>query len=135
MASSLEPPLAVYRLGAMRVIAVIIAVVLFTTACSRSSHRAAQHPTASSTAPSAVDAGELCRTALRGRTVLNSLGTNVGEVRAVRVGPGGRPGAGAFTTSGESEPAAWCWLGKPRSYTLYGVGPHGESVRIEGLAG
>jgi hypothetical protein len=84
-------------------------------------------------------AASLCAHALH-RSVGSQAITTVGAVRRLSVGgppplnsgdgsiTGEYPAHGAFGTSADSAPAAWCWVRQGSWWAAYGVGPDGSAV-------
>jgi hypothetical protein len=79
--------------------------------------------------PSGTIAVRLCSAALH-RDIGSASSTSVGAIRQAHgAGPMGyQPALGAFSGSPPGAPGAWCWVGDGQRWTIYGVGPSGESV-------
>lgn len=94
----------------------------------------------SSGSPSASSAGTdqtamaVCENALRA-PVATAMGTTVGEIRALTIGPGARPAEHAFAGLPSSSPAAWCWTGGSGEYVAYGATPDGQKIMLAAIGG
>ncbi len=107
-----------------------VAVVAFGASLAATEASAPTRPVPSVLHPTASD---LCHAAL-GSRALNAKLTTVQAVRAVRIGPGLAPALHAFPATPLSQVAAWCWTGRPGSYSLYAVAGSRKLVRVEGVA-
>lgn len=125
-----------YRPKIVKARVVVVGLVILSAACS---HPAKRSSGSSTTVPqvivAAVSPREMCKHALGAGVALNVRVASVEEVRAVRIGPGYRPAKNAFPRAAPTDRAAWCWTGRPGSYTLIAVGPTGTTKRVEGLHG
>ncbi len=80
--------------------------------------------------PLNASAGDRCRSALRGRVVLNAAALPDGAVAEMR----NLHGRGTATSRHrDRESAVWCWTGRPNNYTGYAIGARGEVLFTQGL--
>ncbi len=62
--------------------------------------------------------------------------TTVGELRAMKQGPGFEPARDAFPGVAASAPAGFCWTkGNGDLYLSFGVTSDGQKVHLAGIAG
>ncbi len=84
----------------------------------------------------ATKAQQLCETALGAQNVVSSCPlTTVGELRAMKQGPGFQPAKGAFPELPDSTAASFCWTGTDGKYDSFGVTDDGQQVWLGGIGG
>jgi len=88
------------------------------------------------TTESVTRAQQLCETALGAQNVVSSGPvTTVGELRAMKQGPGFQPAKGAFPELPDSAAASYCWTGSRGKYDSFGVTDDGQQVWLGGMEG
>lgn len=126
----------------MRTMTTALALVLgsaLLAACSAPGPGPSAPPTGGSAgtvpAEKARTAQQLCDKALGTEVVSSGPLTTVGDLRAMKQGPGFQPAKNAFPELPAATVASFCWTGGNGQYDSFGVTADGQKVPLGGLRG
>ena len=116
----------------------VLASALLLTACTTTAPEPPVSQVSGQTASAqTADAQQMCENALgAGRVLSAGPVTTVGELRAVKQGPGLQPAQSAFLGVAADAAAGFCWTkGAADLYDSFGVTADGQQVRLASFGG